>query len=62
MVAGDPQAYERAWPGLTRRYRWLTLGLLGASRLRPVRTALVPLAQRLPTVFDAAVDAAARSA
>lgn len=59
---GNPGRYEREWPSLTRRYRWLTLGLVQATRQPRVRSALVPLARRLPTVFDAAVDAMARPA
>ena len=62
VAAGDPQSYERAWPALTRRYRWLTLGLVGATRPAPVRASLVPLARRLPGLFDACVDALARPA
>ncbi|HYN29149.1 MAG TPA: monooxygenase [Dermatophilaceae bacterium] len=62
VVAGDPQRYERAWPALTRRYRWLTIGLVQATRPAPVRASLVPLAQRLPSAFGAAVDALARPA
>ncbi|MFI5821868.1 FAD-dependent oxidoreductase [Streptomyces rishiriensis] len=59
---GDPAGYEREWRRLTRRYRWLTLALLGATRAPPARAALVPLAQRLPWLFRAGVDALARPA
>jgi flavin-dependent dehydrogenase len=62
IIAGDPSRYERAWPALTRRYRWLTLGLVQGTRLAPVRASIVPLAERLPTVFEACVDAVAKSA
>jgi flavin-dependent dehydrogenase len=62
VAAGDPARYEREWPALTRRYRWLTTGLVQATRPVPVREALVPLAQRLPGVFGACVDALARPA
>jgi flavin-dependent dehydrogenase len=62
IAAGDPMRYERGWPALTRRYRWLTSGLVQATRLPPVRTSVVPLAQRLPAVFDACVHAVASSA
>lgn len=55
----DPQRYEAAWQRVTRRPRWLTEGLLQATRLPPVRAGLVPAAQRLPRVFDAAVQALA---
>jgi flavin-dependent dehydrogenase len=56
VVEGDVAGYEREWRRLTRRYRWLTHALLGATRVPPVRAALVPLAQRLPWLFTAAVD------
>ncbi|MCL6732513.1 NAD(P)/FAD-dependent oxidoreductase [Streptomyces neyagawaensis] len=56
VVEGDVAGYEREWRRLTRRYRWLTHALLGATRVPPVRGALVPLAQRLPWLFTAAVD------
>ncbi|MEV5428169.1 NAD(P)/FAD-dependent oxidoreductase [Streptomyces sp. NPDC052701] len=62
VVSGDPAAYEREWRRLTRRHRWLTHALLGATRVLPVRAALVPAAQRLPWLFSAAVDALARPA
>ncbi|MFJ8694452.1 NAD(P)/FAD-dependent oxidoreductase [Streptomyces roseolilacinus] len=62
VVSGDPAAYERDWRRITRRYRWLTHALLRATRVPPVRAALVPAAQRLPWLFSAAVDALARPA
>ncbi|MFI6036008.1 NAD(P)/FAD-dependent oxidoreductase [Streptomyces sp. NPDC051315] len=62
VISGDPAAYEREWCRLTRRYRWLTHALLGATRVPPVRAALVPAAQRLPWLFSATVDALARPA
>jgi flavin-dependent dehydrogenase len=62
IVAGRPQRYERDWQTVTRRYRLLTASLLGASRIPPVRRALVPAAERLPAVFSAAVNALARPA
>jgi flavin-dependent dehydrogenase len=62
VAKGDPQEYERGWPALTRRYRWLTQGLVQATRLSPVRASLVPIAERLPRLFEACVNAAATSA
>jgi flavin-dependent dehydrogenase len=58
----DPQRYEREWHAITRRYRLLTAGLLGATRVPPVRRALVPAAAMLPHVFTAAVTSLARPA
>lgn len=57
-----PMHYERDWHTITRRYRLLTASLLGATRLNPVRRALVPTAERLPGVFSAAVNCLARPA
>lgn len=62
LAADDPARYERDWRRVTRRYRMLTGALLGATRLPSVRQRLVPAAERLPGVFDAAVDALARPA
>ena len=60
IAGGDPAAYGRQWRILTRRYRWLTAGLLAGTRPPALRRAVVPAAQRLPWVFGAAVDALAR--
>lgn len=62
IVAGTPERYEQDWHTVTRRYRALTASLVTATRLTPVRRALVPTAQRLPAVFSAAVNALARPA
>jgi flavin-dependent dehydrogenase len=58
----DPMRYEHEWHTITRRYRLLTAALLGATRLNPIRRALVPTAERLPGVFSAAVNSLARPA
>lgn len=55
----DPMRYERDWHTITRRYRLLTASLLGATRVNPIRRALVPTAERLPGVFSAAVNSLA---
>jgi flavin-dependent dehydrogenase len=60
VVAGDPARYEREWHRLTRRYRWLTAGLLVATRPRLARRMIVPAAQAFPPLFAGAVDALAR--
>lgn len=60
LVAGDPERYERDWPRLTRRYRWLTAGLLAGTRPALLRRAVVPAARLAPPVFTAAVNALAR--
>ncbi len=40
----------------------LTASLVGATRLAPLRRALVPTAERLPGVFAAAVNSLAKEA
>ena len=60
VLAGDPERYERQWPRLTRRYRWLTAGLLVGTRPRALRRAVVPAARLAPPLFSAAVNALAR--
>jgi flavin-dependent dehydrogenase len=62
ILADDPGRYEHDWHTITRRYRLLTGSLLGATRLPPLRRALVPAAERLPGVFAAAVNSLARPA
>lgn len=62
IAVDQPQRYERDWHTITLRYRLLTASLLGATRVGPVRRALVPTAERLPAVFAAAVNALARPA
>ena len=60
VAAGRPQDYRLRWRSLTREYRWLTSGLVAATRIPLIRRALVPTAGRLPQVFGAAVEALAR--
>lgn len=54
--AGDPSGYEPDYRRITRGYRWLTSALVTATRARPVRARVVPIAARLPRVFAAAVN------
>ncbi len=60
IASARPQDYPRRWRRLTREYRWLTTGLVTATRIPVVRRLLVPTADRLPRVFGAAVEALAR--
>lgn len=55
-----PEAYEQEWRRVTRRYRWLTGGLVVATTPRLARAAIVPAARALPPVFGLAVNALAR--
>ena len=56
----EPARYEQEWRRLTRRHDLLTLGLVTATRVPAVRRRIVAAADRLPWVFDAAVDQLAR--
>lgn len=55
-------AYEGEWRRLTRSYRWVTAALVGATRPRAGRAAVVPLAASAPWLFAAAVEQVARTA
>ncbi|RZS80200.1 flavin-dependent dehydrogenase [Motilibacter rhizosphaerae] len=59
LVRDEAEAYAARAARSTRRTRVLTLGLLSASRVPPVRSALVPAAARLPRVFERVVGALA---
>ncbi|HEY0226452.1 MAG TPA: NAD(P)/FAD-dependent oxidoreductase [Mycobacterium sp.] len=56
VVAERPEAYDRQWRQVTRRYRMLTAAMLYASAYAPLRSRIVPAAQGLPTVFTGAVN------
>lgn len=55
IAADDPSSYERSWHSVTRRYRWLTRGLVLATKPRLARRALVPACATLPSAFRGAV-------
>ena len=57
VLADRPEDYDRQWRAMTRRYRFLTAGLLHGSGFRPVRTAITPAAAALPSVFTRVVNA-----
>jgi flavin-dependent dehydrogenase len=56
VVADNPHAYERRWLQATRRYRAITSSLLWARRRPSLAHRIVPLAARMPRVFDVAVQ------
>ena len=60
LVAGRPDRYEGAWRRLTREHRVLTGALLWCAGRRTLRPLLVPVAARLPAVFEYAVNRLAR--
>lgn len=55
IAADHPSSYERAWHRVTRRYRWLTRGLVLATTPQPMRRVLVPACDVVPVVFRTAV-------
>jgi flavin-dependent dehydrogenase len=59
IAADSPQRYEREWARITRDFRLLTGGLVGAAN-SPLRPAIVPLAAALPRVYGAVVERLAR--
>ncbi|MEV6211989.1 NAD(P)/FAD-dependent oxidoreductase [Kitasatospora sp. NPDC051914] len=54
--AGRPEAYEQAWRRASRSYRLLTGALLWARQRPVLAPRIVPLAARLPRVFEAGVN------
>ncbi|HVQ87114.1 MAG TPA: NAD(P)/FAD-dependent oxidoreductase [Actinomycetes bacterium] len=60
ILLENAQSYEQEWKSITRRYRWMTLSLLAATRQPLIRRTLVPLSARLPNVFSSAVNALAK--
>lgn len=56
IVRNRPDDYDRQWRRLTRRYRLLTAALVEASAHTPLRSAIVPAAQALPSVFSRLVN------
>jgi flavin-dependent dehydrogenase len=56
IATGTPTAYERNWWRLSRRYRWITEGLLWARSHRSTARLIVPGAQRIPGLMATAVN------
>src|SRR5262249_50419034 len=56
VAANDVARYEREWLRITRRYRLLTGGLVQATRIKQVRSALVPSAQKASSAFSFIVN------
>ena len=56
VIADRTDDYDREWRRVTRRYRALTAGLVGATAHASVRSRLVPAAVALPRVFAVAVN------
>lgn len=59
LLRGRPQDYEHAWRRLSRTHRLLTGALLHAARRPGTARLVVPAAQRMPSLFTAAVRALA---
>ena len=62
VSAGEPTAYEKEWRRVGRSHDLLTLGLVTATRLPPLRRAVVPAAHVAPALFRSAVNHLARPA
>jgi flavin-dependent dehydrogenase len=56
VAADRPGDYDGQWRRMSRRYRLLTAGLLQASAIGPMRSAIVPAAAAMPAVFAAVVN------
>lgn len=56
VLADKPGDYDRQWRQMSRRYRFLTAGLLEASGLKPVRSLIVPAAEAMPKAFSGIVN------
>ena len=56
VLADTPGDYDRQWRQMSRRYRFLTAGLLEASGCKPVRSMIVPAAEALPRAFSGIVN------
>lgn len=56
IAAGRPERYPRAWKRATRRYVWLTRGLLALTRPRWVHRPLIGLLRVCPPIFNGAVN------
>ncbi|TBN58174.1 FAD-dependent monooxygenase [Glaciihabitans arcticus] len=59
VTAGTPRGYDSDWRRVTRDFRALTNGLVSVAN-GPLRSAIVPLAQRLPRVYGSVVERLAR--
>lgn len=62
VVTGRVDDYEAAWRRITWRYRALTTGLLGVTRVPTLRRRLVPVAAAVPRLFGTTVNVLARPA
>ena len=59
VVDGRPADYARAWREVTRDFRVLTAGLVGAAS-SPLRRRIVPTARALPWLYGSIVERLAR--
>lgn len=59
ITTGTVPAYEQDWQRITRRYRWLTGGLLWLRDQSPLRRLMLPFLQAAPWAFSQIVGALA---
>ena len=56
ISSGHPERYEAAWRAATRRYWWMTDGLLRLSRPPALRRRLVPFLAKAPLLMSWAIE------
>ena len=56
VASAQAVAYEADYRRISRRYRMMTTALVAAARSQVVRRTIVPTAQRVPWLFEAAVN------
>ena len=61
ILKGRPEYYPSAWRAATRRYVWLTYGLLWLTRPRWIHRPMIEVLRRLPPLFNLAVNLLAGS-
>lgn len=54
-----PQDYEREWKNISRRYWWMTDGLLRIRQINFLRNSMVPFLKNTPWIFDRLITALA---
>ena len=59
IVEDRPDLYDRRWRTLSRRYWWMTDGLLRLRRLPPARRLMIPFLRACPWAFNRIIGALA---
>ncbi|MEC7985812.1 MAG: NAD(P)/FAD-dependent oxidoreductase [Myxococcota bacterium] len=61
IVADQPERYDKAWKKVSRRYWWMTDGLLKLRAVPPLRKLMIPVLQRAPWLFRSIVSTLAEA-